>query len=412
MAENTLTDRPVYRVKALPEGKDAQSLDLSDLVLVFEYVDEEKKADKLTLKIDNWNLEQFDSPTWKKGTILEVTFGYPGKMSPIRRAVVQKIKGFRQLSIEAHGMAMVAHKIKRSRVWSNMTLVEIARAIAGQYGAEFGVAGGTTGDNIKIDSALDRKVAHRVQASETDASFLSRLAKRHGLQFYVDSQGMHFKTRNLEQAPIRSYTWFNGEGELLDIDIENDVTARAGAVTKKGIDPLSKKVITHRADNDSTKRAGLAPVIEIIDKKTLVSSVQPRAAEEHTEHTSEANTVGAKSHAEGKFRETQHRTVKLSFKAVGDPDVMGKRVIEMKGIGKRLSGKYYITSVTHTIDNSGYSMSVKAHTDGHGATGGVNSKAALNKKEATEKLEQLEHIDKKTLESSITFRRKGEEGKK
>ena len=38
----------------------------------------------------------------------------------------------------------------------------------------------------------------------------------------------------------------------------------------------------------------------------------------------------------------------------GNPDLMARMVIELKGLGRRFSGKYYITSATHTISTSGY----------------------------------------------------------
>ncbi len=409
-------DRPIFRVTAFPEGQDSSPIDLSDLVLSFDFEDHETKADKLSLKVNNWDLAQFDSPTWKKGTILEFTWGYPGRLAPIRRAVVQKIRGGRSLTIEAHGVAMLLHKIKRSRVFENMTMAEIARKIAGEYGTILGGgAAGTTGDNIKVDAELDKKVGHRVQASETDASFLSRLARRHGLQFYVDSAGLHFKERNLGQAPVRSYTWYNGDGreaEFLDFEIENDVTARAGAITKRGLDPLSKKKIEHKADNDSSKRAGLMPVVEIIDPATGALVLQKRAAEEHVEHSPEPTAAGLKSQAQGEFRLTQHTTVKLSFTCVGDPDVLAKRVVEFNGIGKRLSGRYYVKECTHTIDGSGgYTIKGKAITDGHGGYGNNNimSKSALNKKEPTQKPEVIDVIDPSTGAVTQSFRKKGEE---
>lgn len=426
MAENLRTDRPVFYVKALPQGKGAQPLDLSESVLSFEYEDHESRADKCTIKVDNWNLEQFDNPIWSKGTILEVVWGYPGNLTNVHRVVVQKISGGRALSIQCHGLAMLMHKIKRSRVWNNMTLAEIAQKVAQEYTDVLSVTKNATNKaivgagsdqfgnlNIKLDPSVDKKVAHRVQAAETDAAFLSRLARRHGAQFYVDGQGVHFKERNIQQSPLNKiYTWFNGAGELLDFEIENDVTARAGSVTKKGIDPHSKKIISHTADNDSTKRNGLAPKMDIIatfDPKTGAHGFKTRAAESHTEHTSEASAAGAKAHAEGKFKETQLHTVKLSFKAVGDPQVLAKRVIEFRGLGKRLSGKYYIKSVTHTIDNGGYSISGKAHTDGHGAIDAPKSKASLNKKEPTEKMEQVLKFDHVTGTESLTYRKKSEE---
>lgn len=39
---------------------------------------------------------------------------------------------------------------------------------------------------------------------------------------------------------------------------------------------------------------------------------------------------------------------------VGNPKLSARNVIELKGLGKRFSGNYYLTSVTHTIDAHGY----------------------------------------------------------
>ncbi len=89
-------DRPIFRVIAFPEGKDAIPLNLTDRILSFSFEDHETKADKLSLTVNNWDLSQFDDPTWRKGTILEATWGYVGDMTPARRCVVQKISGGRR----------------------------------------------------------------------------------------------------------------------------------------------------------------------------------------------------------------------------------------------------------------------------------------------------------------------------
>ncbi len=345
---------------------------------------------------------------------------------------MKKISGGRVLKIEAHALSMLMHLIKKTRVWQNMTMAQIADKISQEYQgvlelqkvvqtlhAPQALQNNQISDFIKTNPDFDQKVAHRIQAAETDARFLSRLAKRHGLQFYVDGDGVHFKERNLTQTPVRSYTWYNGDGhesEWLDFEIENDVTARAGKITKKGFDPLTKKPISHTADNDSAKRSGLAPVVEIVSKfdpETGTFNDQAKTAEEHTEHSTEPTTAGIKSHAQGDYRQTQIHTVKLSFKCVGDPMVLAKRVIEFKGIGKRLSGRYYTKEVTHTIDNSGYIISGKAHTDGHGGYGSNNtkSKAALNKKDPTDQNESVSRFDPETGQFTETYRKKGTEPK-
>ena len=125
------SDRPFYTIRVYAAGSpNGIFVDVSDDVIAFEFEDDEKKADKLSLKVDNFTLSYFDNPIFRKGNIIEFTFGYPGRSAPLRRCVIQKVKGGRQLTVEAHAMSMVMHKIKRSRTWENKTLVEIAQAIA------------------------------------------------------------------------------------------------------------------------------------------------------------------------------------------------------------------------------------------------------------------------------------------
>jgi phage protein D len=38
----------------------------------------------------------------------------------------------------------------------------------------------------------------------------------------------------------------------------------------------------------------------------------------------------------------------------GNPQLLSRTVIELKGLGQRFSGHYYVTSTTHTIDSGGY----------------------------------------------------------
>jgi len=77
---------PQFFVKVVPEGRAGERVDLSEKVLSFVYEDSEHKADKLVLSVDNWDLKNFDDPVWKKGNLLEVSWGYPGDMAPTRRS--------------------------------------------------------------------------------------------------------------------------------------------------------------------------------------------------------------------------------------------------------------------------------------------------------------------------------------
>src|SRR5262249_25618928 len=67
---------PSMFVKVQPEGSTGARVDLSAKVLSLVYEDCEGKADKLVLTVDNWDLANFDDPVWRKGNLLEVSWGY------------------------------------------------------------------------------------------------------------------------------------------------------------------------------------------------------------------------------------------------------------------------------------------------------------------------------------------------
>ena len=52
---------------------------------------------------------------------------------------------------------------------------------------------------------------------------------------------------------------------------------------------------------------------------------------------------------------TSDKLITASCSIVGNPDLTPGQYIKIEGIGKQLSGKYYVTDVTHTIDGSGFS---------------------------------------------------------
>jgi hypothetical protein len=49
---------------------------------------------------------------------------------------------------------------------------------------------------------------------------------------------------------------------------------------------------------------------------------------------------------------------------IGNPQLVSRKVILLKGLGSRFSGKYYVTSTTHTIDANGYRTEFVVKRDG------------------------------------------------
>lgn len=355
-----MSSEPIILVSVTPEGSKSARVDLSDRIVGFEYEDCEAKADKLKLRVDNYDLSNFDDPIWRKGNVVEVSWGYADAMAPTRRCQIRKVTGFQELAVEAHGMEVALNTQVRSRTFENMSRADVVRKIAQEWGYR-------SDDVLHIEST---EVVHAtiVQARLTDAQFMRRLAHKEGFEWFIDFDGFHFHQRNLTQRALRVLEWKGPDApyrEIININVENDITAKAGKVRVKSRDPVKRRTIDISASVEADlKRAVLGDVVEAPGPDAKTPGFQNVAHEEvhpSTEHTE----AGAKRHAEGKLRRSQHLAVKASIDMLGDPNLLAKSVVELRGIGKRLSGRYYVKQVTHKI-RDGYTCEVKVVSDGSG----------------------------------------------
>ncbi|MHB1843372.1 MAG: phage late control D family protein [Deltaproteobacteria bacterium] len=393
-------DAPLFVVKVAPEGEDAQRLDLSERVLSFEYEDSDTKVDRLVLTLDNFDLAAFDEPWTRKGNLLDVAWGYPGNLAPTREVVIQKVTGFQVLSVEGHGRAMLLHRVVKSRVFENLTRSEVAQQVAKENGYDAA--------HQEI-AETEERIAVLSQARESDAQLLARLARKEGFAFYVDGAALHWHPRRLGQAPIKTFRWYSdpNAGEVLSVHVENDLSGKPGAVRLKGRDPLQKQDIDVQGSNAKTKRDVLAPVVELVDPELGKSHLEARAASEETRPTAAPTDGLAKRQADADYVDTQRTTVELTLTVVGDPDLVAKSVIELQGLGQRLSGKYFVKEARHQLGSSGYTVALRLFRDGHGETG-VTSKGRLNQTKAADSdpaaLQQVETVDPETGATRVTYR--------
>jgi phage protein D len=403
---------PTFYVRVKPEGKAAaEPVDLTERVLSFEYEDSEKKADLLKLSINNWDLSGFDDPVWKKGNVLIVSWGYPGDMAPPREVVVQKMTGWTVLQVEAQGRAVLLNKVVRSRSWDGKTRAEVVRLIAKENGYE-----GARADVEETGVVMETITQGRM----TDAQFCKRLADAEGFEFFVDFDGFHWHKRRIAQRPLRVLQWFlpPDVGDIISANVENDIFAKPGAVTTAGRDPLTKKDVKGEASDATVPRDANAPTPEIIDPVTGASTFGSNAASADVRPTSEVSDKQAKKEAAGIYMRTQQTAVKLAIEMVGDPGIVAKSVIDVRGVGKRISGLYYVNQANHRIDSGGYKLSLKTTTDGtHGhrediaalnVSGAPTSAKKVSDKGAAKAdkgaLEPVEVIDPASGQSAMSYR--------
>jgi phage protein D len=353
---------PGVRIVALGDPRDVAGapIDLYGRILSFTYEESDVRTDKLTLELDNFDGVLFDRAELLGGALLEVSWGYPGNMAPPRRVVVRKLTGYGQLSVEAHGLAALWNDKATTQRWTNATRSEVARAIAASHGYE--------GAFAVVDDTEERFDAI-VQAAETDAWFLRRLAAKEHFLFAIDAEGFHFHARRQDDAPERVLTYYSDPalGDIRSIGVESDMTRRAGAVVVRGRDPLTKATFEAKANAGATKRVALGDVIEIIDGETGAGSSRPWNATESVRASSAASQTQAAREAEARFTQAESATLVLSLQTVGDPSLRARSIIELRGVPSRLAGKFRVHEAKHVVNGSGYATDLKIRRDAIGA---------------------------------------------
>lgn len=395
----------IYVTVEAPKNSGSGQTDLSLKVLSLSYEESESKIDKCELTLDNSDLAYFDHPVFEKGTRLRVSWGYEGFMSPVRAVVVQKVTGATLLKVEAQGAGVLMNKVPRTRTYENTTRSELVHALAKENGF---------GDDQRFIEETTRVIPVQAQAGQTDFQFMKRLAQLQGFEFYIDFDGLHWHPRRMGQRPVKVYQYYlpPAVGEITNFNVDNDVTAKPGAVVVKGRDPLTKENVNAVGKDDATKRSTLGGIPELLGvvppdgkdnaKKTNAAPlpgealvINPRTGEEKTvfqpagaasgDVKNTSDPKNAKTEATAAFTKAQQTVVQLKLDLIGDPNIVAKSIIEVRGLGVRLSGKYYISELKHNVSASGYTMEAKTKTDGtNKGTPAANSKAAPNKKEAPE----------------------------
>ena len=367
MSTNGDRSGPGVRITVLANERapSGEPLDLDGRILSFSFEDAERKADQVSLQLDNYDLALFDREDLVGGATLEVSWGYPGNMAPPRRVVVKKLKGFQTLTLEGQATSVLMNRQARTRAWAGKTRSDVVREVATEYGYE--------GDSLDVEDSGE--VLDSInQAGETDARFLRRLAAREEFEFFVDDAGLHWRGRNQSAAPARVFTWFSdpGRGDILSLNVDSDLSRRVGRVEVRGRDPLAKATIEASANSGSVERATLSEVVEVVDPQSGSTSLLERNATASVHATSAATPAAAARESAARFRRAERETVKLTIQVVGDPTLRAKQVVEVRGISGLLSGKYYVTEAKHTLSASGYVVDLKLTRDGGGRRAGAS----------------------------------------
>lgn len=305
--------------------------------------------DSFDISINNPELKWLEDPLFQLGKEVEIKMGYGSNVSPLIVGEITAIEpsfsstGPKQMGIRGYDLLKRLQRGDKIRSWEYLPDFVIAGIIAVEHGLR--------PDGIQPTFTIHPKV---VQNEETDYNFLKKRAQFNGYEVFVDLRKLCFRKPKIIKDSVTTLTLGKS---LNSFTPEINVANKPSQVTVRGWDPRLKKEIIGLADKgqELTLELNKESASQIIQK--LYGKVE-RTIREPVFSQDEAEKR-ARSILEG----SSDQFIKGDGECIGIPELRAGKYVDIDGLGKRFSMKYYIEKTTHKIDTSGYktTFSVKGN---------------------------------------------------
>jgi phage protein D len=305
--------------------------------------------DGFSITINNPELEWLEDPLFNLGKEVEIRMGYAGELTPMILGNISAMEptfsssGPQQMVIRGFDLLKRLQRGERFRSWDEYKDSEIAAKIADEH-------------HLLPDGIEQTDIEHPkiMQNGETDFSFLQKRAQDIGFEMFTHLRTFYFQKSKKNKDPIT--TLILGK-TLTNFSPQLNLANKPSRVTVRGWNPREKKEIVgiaekgQEADLEGERRSAS----QVIAK--LYGSVEV-GVRWPVYHKSQAE-----KRAMAILNASSDQFIKGNGTCVGIPEIRAGRYINIEGLGRLFSMKYYIESTTHKIDTSGYTttFSVKGN---------------------------------------------------
>lgn len=358
-------------------GKPAN--DLKKYIVRYEYADNTgKKADTLTLTINNKGLRFNDDPRFHKGVRIQTRFGYPHNMSDMYELVVSKVRasaddsGQPVIVITAKDVRKEATKDGKAKNWGPVASSDIVREIARRWGLnrkELGTrakqeelakrVSSTVVDHggvaKSIEDSNDARKESKIQpASMSDIQFVMHLAEKLNWDAYFKGGNLFFHPPKLNKAPKLSYVYYtDGSGTLASFEVSIDYDKK-GKTGKTGADDKTGKTNSASSDNKSSSKSHTGD--HLLDIDTDRGALYARGRSDRHElsgPSAETDPRVMKKQADAKQQKNALSAITAEIRVVGEPKLLSRDIVRLQGVGRAYSGNWRVKESKHTINATG-----------------------------------------------------------
>jgi uncharacterized protein len=316
----------------------------------------------LSLRSRNKEIERFPNGgdlTWidddrlKVGRKVTIALGYVGNLGiTLLGKITSTSIGFAEngvITVKVEGKSLYVDLLmhRNRQAFANKSDSEIASQIAGE---------------LKLDTNIDATdVQHATVSSPEDnyAEILRKRAERLYYELKVKEETLCFqKPRYLvDLNPALTLVWgqdllsfsprIKTTGIVTRVEVRNSGTA-LGRDRKPLVAVINAAGVQPRLG----KCSGAQMVQEAWQKTEVLADDQQVSTPDEAQEVAFA-----------RYQSAAIDFVEADGATIGEPRLVSQSVIQLLGLGKRLSGLYYVTSTTHTIDANGYRTTFHAKRD-------------------------------------------------
>jgi len=301
----------------------------------------------------------------------ELKLGYGSTLTSMTKGSVTTLEpnfpasGPPTLTVQALNVLHQLRDRQRSRHWNNLRDSQIAKSI-----------------DTLIDPATKRKLPVRVsktaastetpleyvaQDNQYDIDFLFTRARSAGYVVYIDSekkpnnqveQFLYFGPSDERHPRIRDVTYELEWGiSLIDFKPILSTAKQVKSVEVRSWDRQTNKAIRTIVDLNHSRIQANHDLLPLLTQP----GCQPR--EEVVSNEPQPTPRQAERRALAILSDRLKEMVTAQGTTVGLPDLRAGQRVQVKGVGKRFSGTYFVTDTTHTLADSGYTTRFSARRE-------------------------------------------------
>lgn len=359
---------PYYQITV--EGED-----ISAWIDSVSVIEDDRQADSFSATISDPRIIYTDALF--EGSTAEIDLGYagPNQHALMLRATITKVElnypqnGVPVLTIKGEDKSILMGLEEKNRVWRDRTITDIVREIGQSHGFN------TIEAQLSPDPTISSRPLH--QDGKTDLAFLQELAHTYHAKCFVelDERGseilyfiperrivrlkrpeqlfLYFRTGSnsnlISFSPRFDSSYIDRLKQVHDVDQQGQpIQTQERLPTEEFIWSLDPATLAQASPADERKIRSLYDRGAVLKRELQERLTARRPA------VGEVAADQAELDSTNDALESRRLGMSASGSTFGNIWLRAKANVTIEGVGERFKGNWYVSSVTHKIDSSGF----------------------------------------------------------